>query len=96
MLKNAIGLFVFAVLILLAFLPSYSKMQDLKAKNHEYAMRIEALQKRNVRLEEERRLLSDDPEYLEKVARQKMGLIRDGETVYRMVAPPPVKTQGQQ
>ncbi len=90
MLKNAIWLFAFTVIVLLAFIPSYAKMQDLKQKNNEYAKRIEALQQRNVQLEREKYLLESDPVYLEKVARQKMGLIRDGEKVYR-VAPAPAK-----
>jgi cell division protein FtsB len=85
MLKNATWLFALTVVLFLSFLPSYRKMQDLKAKNVEYARRIEALQKRNLYLENEKRLLETDPVYLEKVARQKMGLIRDGEKVYRLV-----------
>ena len=85
MLKNAIWLFGFAVIMLITFLPSYTKMQDLKLKNYAYAERILALTKRNAQLQEEMRLLTTDPEYLEKVARQKMGLIRPGEKVYRMV-----------
>ena len=67
------------------FLPSYVKMQDLKAKNNEYAKAIESLKRRNAQLEQERYLLESDPVYLEKVARARMGLIRDGEKVYRMV-----------
>lgn len=78
-------LFGFAVVLLMVFLPSYTKLQDLRLKNYEYAKRIEALQKRNAQLENEKRLLETDPEYLEKVARQKMGLIKPGEKVYRMV-----------
>ena len=85
MLKNAIWLFAFTVILLLAFLPSLNQMQELKAKNVELATRIEALKKRNIRLEEEKHLLETDPVYFEKVARKKMGLIRNGEKVYRIV-----------
>ncbi len=84
-MKNAIWLFMLAAGILAVFIPSYSKMQDLKAKNAEYARRIAALQKRNMELEKERHLLDTDPMYLEKVARRKMGLIRSGEKVYHLV-----------
>lgn len=76
---------MFIIALLAVFLPSYSQMQDLRDKNREYADRIEALQKRNVQLEEEKHLLETDPVYLEKVGREKMGLIRDGERVYRIV-----------
>ena len=94
MLKNATWLFVASVVMLIFFLPSYAKMQDLKTRNNEYARRIEALQRRNIELEREKHLLESDPAYLEKVARQKMGLIREGEKVYRMVpaAKPALKT----
>ena len=85
MLRNAIWLFGFTIVLLAVFLPSYAKVQELKAKNRAYAERIDALHKRNAQLEEERRLLTTDPDYLEKVARRKMGLIKDGEKVYRIV-----------
>ena len=85
MSKNTFWPLVVAAVLLAYFLPSYAKMQDLKARNNEYAKAIESLQRRNAQLEEERHLLESDPVYLEKVARAKMGLIRDGEKVYRMV-----------
>ena len=85
MLKNALGLFGFTVLILAVFLPSYAKMQELKKKNRDYAAQIELLTKRNQQLEQEKVLLETDPAYLEKVGREKMGLIRRGEKVYKIV-----------
>jgi cell division protein FtsB len=85
MIKNALLLFVVTVVILVIFLPSYSTMQDLKQKNQEYAYRITALEEKNKQFEEEKRLLQTDPEYLEKVARATMGLVRPGETVYKIV-----------
>lgn len=85
MIKNALSLFVLTVIILVLFLPSYSTMQDLKQKNKEYAQRITALEERNKKFEEERHLLQTDPEYVEKVGRETMGLIRPGETVYKIV-----------
>ena len=73
------------VSILALFLPSYSIIQDLKLKNFEYARRITALEERNKKFEEERRLLQTNPDYVEKVGRETMGLIRPGETVYKIV-----------
>jgi cell division protein FtsB len=90
MLKNAIGLFVITVIILLVFLPSYTQMQDLKQRNQTYAVRIKELEAKNARLEREKHMLETDPEYVEKVGREKMGLIRPGEKVYKM-APPATK-----
>src|SRR5208283_5128614 len=85
MLKNALSLFILTVVILALFLPSYWTMQDLKQKNLEYARRITALEEKNKKFEEERHLLQTDPDYVEKVGRETMGLIRPGETVYKIV-----------
>ena len=84
MLKNAIGLFILTIVVLILFLPSYTKMQDLKQKNIDYRRQIEQLQQKSVELKEEKRRLENDPVYLEKVAREKMGLIREGEVVYKI------------
>lgn len=84
MIKNAIGLFVLTIIVLIIFLPSYTKMQDLKQKNLDYKKQIEQLQQEALELREEKRLLESDPVYLEKVAREKMGLIREGEVVYKI------------
>lgn len=84
MLKNAIWLFIFTLFVFVYFLPSYTKMQDLRQKNQEYAEQIKQLQEKNQQLEEERVRLETDPEYLEKVAREKMGLIREGEVIYKI------------
>ena len=85
MLKNAIWLFVFALLTLIFFLPSYTQMQDLKHRNAEYERQIEELTRKNAKLRQEKRLLTDDPEYFEKVAREKMGLVRENEVIYKFV-----------
>jgi len=85
MLKNAIWLFTFALLTLVVFLPSYTQMQDLKHRNQEYEHQIQDLTRKNIKLREERRLLKDDPEYFEKVAREKMGLVKENEVIYKFV-----------
>ena len=90
MIKNALSLFIIVVIIALLFLPSYSKMQELKQKNQEFIQRIEQLEAKNKNLEIERQRFLNNPEYLEKFAREKMGLIRQGETVYKIV---PAKKQ---
>ena len=84
MLKNAVGLFILTIVVFILFLPSYTKMQDLKQKNIDYRRQIEQLQQKSAELKEEKRRLESDPVYLEKVAREKMGLIREGEVVYKV------------
>lgn len=82
MLKNAFILFAVAFVILLIFLPLFSRVQDVKQKDLNYKLQIAELEEEKKRLEKEKRLLEEDPVYLEKVAREKMGLIREGEAVY--------------
>ena len=84
MLKNALWPFAVATIILLFFLPSFSIMQDHRQKNLEYERRIAELQRRNDELKEEKQRLIEDPVYLERVARERMGLVRDGEKIYKM------------
>jgi len=84
MLKNAFLLFAFALVVLAAFLPSFTRWQDVKERDRGYQRQIEHLASENTRLKEEQRLLEDDPAYLEKVAREKMGLIREGEVIFHL------------
>ncbi len=84
MLKNAFLLFAVAFVVLILFLPSFTKWQDVKQKDLEYQARIKRLEQEKTGLAEEKRLLEDDPAYLEKVARERMGLIREGEVVYQL------------
>lgn len=84
MIKNAIWLFAITLFVLFLFLPSYTKLQDLKQRNTDYERQIQILKERKIKLTEEKRLLEQDPVYLEKVAREKMGLIRKGEVIYKI------------
>ncbi len=85
MLKNAFFLFVGAIIVFALFLPSYTELQDLKQKNREYDLQIQELKEQNEDLVEEKRRLEEDPAYLEKVAREKMGLIKEGEVIYKIL-----------
>ena len=69
-------------------MPTFAKMQDFNRKDLDYQLQISELELENIRLKEERRQLEEDPVYLEKVAREKMGLIRAGEIIYKL--PPEV------
>lgn len=60
-------------------------MQQLKVKNENYRQEIISLKQKNAQLQEENQRLEHDPVYLEKVAREKMGLVKEGEVVYRML-----------
>ena len=84
MFKNAIKLFAAAAIILLVFLPSYSRIQDLKKRNSDFETKIKRLSDKNQDLITERTRLVKDPVYLESVAREKMGVAREGEVIFRL------------
>jgi cell division protein FtsB len=84
-MKNALILFAVAIMILIAFLPSYSVYQDKKQKVEAIEADIEQLEVKKAKLLTEKELLENDPVYLEKVAREKMGLIKEGEEVVEII-----------
>lgn len=83
-IKKATWLFTIAFIVFIIFLPGYTKLQDLKQKNKDLETRAKALQKENVALKQKKELLENDPFYLEKVAREKMGVSRKGEVIYKI------------
>lgn len=72
-------------LFLVVFLPGYSKYQQLLAKNKELLLKIERLKRENEKLIKEAIMLQKDPLYAEKVAREKMGLTKKGEVLYKVM-----------
>ena len=82
MAKKKIIFIVIAIIILIAlFLPGYAKLQDLLSENKDLAMRIDALQASISELKTEKVRLESDIIYIEKIARQKLGLIKEGEKI---------------
>ena len=59
---------------------SYFKMHKTQGRlNHE----IEELRQKNAELEKQIGLLRSDPHYIEQIAREQLGLVKDGETIYQ-------------
>ncbi len=73
------------VALALLFLPGFSKYQELRSQNRSLRVAVTALEKENKRLREERKKLETDVVFVEKMAREKMGVVRKGEIVYRAV-----------
>jgi cell division protein FtsB len=71
------------------YLPSLSKYHDLKQQQDELDKQIEKLSKDVEIIREERNLLKNDPEYLEKVIRDELGLVKPGEIIYKFVQDQP-------
>ena len=76
---------VFLGLILIIFFPGYAKIQEMRQKNRKLDADIKRLKAENIALGIEKEKLEKDPAYLEQVAREKLGIVKKGETVYRLV-----------
>ena len=85
MSKKITFLSAVTILLLVIFLPGFSKIQELKQENRELDKKITITGKENLSLAREKLKLETDKLYIEKVARQKMGITKKGETVYRML-----------
>ena len=78
-LRKAFWLFGFTVLLLVLFLPGYVKLQGLRAKNRQLEDQFRKMAVENYLLQEELKRVENDPVYQEKMARDKMGVVRKGE-----------------
>jgi cell division protein FtsB len=67
------------------YLPTLSKYRDLKLQQDDLDKQVQKLTSDIEEIREERDLLKNDVEYLEKVIRDEMGLVKPGEIVYKFV-----------
>jgi cell division protein FtsB len=91
LLLGAILLVVLAF-VALTFHPEWARRNELTAHLEEEQAKLAAeqlLQKQRTR---EVHLLRHDPEYVEIIARDKLGVMKDGETIFRLDAPKPAAT----
>jgi cell division protein FtsB len=56
----------------------------LESQKKEMQAKVGEAQQEHTRLQQQLKALDDDPKAIEKVAREKYGMIRDGETVYKV------------
>ncbi|MFC1674457.1 septum formation initiator family protein [Candidatus Omnitrophota bacterium] len=73
------------LLLLIIFLPGYTKLQETRDKNRDLEVRMRELDAENEALQVEIRRLESDPFYREKVAREKLGVVRKGEIPIKIV-----------
>ena len=57
---------------------------QLKRNYKEMQQRVEKLDKENQKLVEEINQLRDNPEYIERIAREELGMVKPGEVLYRI------------
>jgi cell division protein FtsB len=84
-LKKASWLFGITVLLLIVFLPGYTKLQELRDKNRDLQAKIKKMSIENMLLQEELKRIENDPVYQEKILREKMGVVRKGEIPVKIV-----------
>jgi cell division protein FtsB len=83
--KKLIPFLALLAILLLIFLPGFSKYQKLASKCKRLRKEIEELQKTNRELEEEKHRLETDIEYIESKAREKLGVVKKGEIPYKII-----------
>ena len=71
------------VVLAIVFLPSLVRYQELNYKNKKLEERINFLGLENKRMEAEKFKLETDITYIERKAREKLGVVRKGEIVLK-------------
>ncbi|MCX5703940.1 MAG: septum formation initiator family protein [Candidatus Omnitrophica bacterium] len=84
-LKRFFWLFGILVFLSIIFLPGYTKLQELKDKNRDLAVKIKELYIESALLKQELNQVQNDPFYQERIAREKMGIVRKGEIPIKII-----------
>lgn len=71
------------IVIAVILLPGYTKLQDLIAENNRLEERIKDLSRSVESLKSEKERLETDILYIEKVAREKLGVVREDEIIIK-------------
>jgi cell division protein FtsB len=83
LIKAGIITGILLIVVIPKFYELHKNKNNLKNQIRKQKQRISELQDQNLALEEEIKLLKDDPNYKEEVARNEMGLVKEGEVIYR-------------
>ncbi len=73
------------LMLLIIFLPGYTKIQELRDRNRDLETKNSRLNKENLILDSELKRLENDPFYQEKILREKMGVVRKDEIPVKVV-----------
>jgi cell division protein FtsB len=68
---------------------SVFELREARQETETARVRLDSLERVNDSLRARADSLASDPGSLERVAREKFGMIREGEVLYRFAAPPP-------
>lgn len=80
LLKRIIPLFLLFIIIIFTYqiFNNFMQINELEKNINETEAKIEDTEKSNLKLERELRLV-DNPDYIERLAREKLGLVKPGE-----------------
>lgn len=67
------------------FAPGLIRLLELRVRKSDLEREMERLKESNLELEKERQRLEKDPIYIEKMIRQKLGVAKPGETIYKII-----------
>jgi len=81
--KSIVRISIFTVILLAIFLPPFVKYQVLSWRGWELENKIRSLKEETKRLEAEKLRLQTDITYVERKAREKMGVVKKGEIVLK-------------
>jgi len=83
--KKIILFIILTIIVLLAiFLPGYTRLQDVARENRKLEEEISRMEETVNTLMQEKERLESDITYIEKIAREKMGLVKEGERVIKI------------
>jgi cell division protein FtsB len=85
--RGGIGVIIAAALVYLFVFSKYGylRMRELQQKNAELEDRVSEVESENEKLQTEIGRLEDDMEAVERLAREELGLVKEGETIYRFI-----------
>ena len=81
--KSVVKTAIFVVILLAVFLPPFVKYQQIKARIRALDRQLNSLKEETKRLEEEKRRLETDIIYVEKRARDRIGVAKKGEIILK-------------
>ncbi|MFC1643895.1 septum formation initiator family protein [Candidatus Omnitrophota bacterium] len=81
--RIALYILLFLAVLCIIFLPGFSELHKLREENVQLQQRIRLLEEYNQQLKSELLEMGQDPGYIEKKAREKLGIVKKGEIIYK-------------
>lgn len=75
------------VIIALAFVPELRRLREMRADLATLKEDLKAEELRLLQQQRQERWLNEDPEYVETIARDRLGVMKEGETILRLDEP---------